>query len=54
METIIEKWEKDFQAEADSINKNGKLLKEEKVAKIATAEAQRIHQSRGLLSKFDS
>ena len=53
METVTEKWEKDFQAKADSINKNGKLLKEEKVAEIATAEAQRIHQSRGLLSKFE-
>ena len=33
METVTEKWEKEFQAVANSINKNVKLLKEEKVAK---------------------
>ena len=53
METLTERWEREFQSVADSINKNGKLLKEEKVAEIARAGAQRIHQSRGLLSKFE-
>ena len=53
METVTEKWQREFQAVANSINKSDKLLKEEKVAEIATAEAQRIHQSRGLLSKFE-
>jgi hypothetical protein len=37
----------------NSINSSGKLLKEEKVAEIARAGAQRIHQSRSLLSKFE-
>jgi hypothetical protein len=53
METVTEKWEKEFQSVVNSINKNGKLLKEEKVAEIATAGAQRIHQSRGLLREFE-
>jgi hypothetical protein len=53
METVTEKWEKEFQAVADSINKNGKLLKEEKVAKIASGGAQMIHRATGLLSTYE-
>ena len=53
METVTERWEKEFQAVADSINKNDKLLKEEKVAKIASGGAQMIHRAAGLLSTFE-
>lgn len=34
MEPVIELWKKEFQAEANLINKNQKFLKEEKAAKI--------------------
>ena len=53
MESVIEQWEKDLQVEANSINKNDKLLKEEKVAKVASARAQMIHRAGGLLNDFE-
>jgi len=40
METTIEQWEKDFLSEEKAIN-NSKLLKEEKVAKVATARTKK-------------
>ena len=52
METSIEQWERDFLVEEKAIN-GSRLLKDEKVAKIASARAQMIHRATGLLSTFE-
>ena len=52
METVIEQWEKEIQADEKAIN-NSTLLKEEKVSKVASARAQMINRARVLLSNFE-
>jgi hypothetical protein len=52
METSIEQWEQDFLAEEKAIN-NSRLLKDEKIAKVASARAQMIRRATGLLSTYE-
>jgi hypothetical protein len=52
METSIEQWERDLLAEEKAIN-NSRLLKDEKIAKVASARAQMIRRATGLLSTYE-
>ena len=52
METSIEQWERDLLAEEKAIN-NSRLLKDEKIAKVASSRAQMIHRATGLLSTYE-
>jgi hypothetical protein len=53
MGTVIENMEKDLLAEEKAINKNDRLLKDEKIAKLASARGQMIRRATVLLSTYE-
>jgi hypothetical protein len=52
MATIIENWQKHLEAEAERINANSELNKDEKVAQIHSSRAQMVRNARVALSDY--
>ncbi len=54
MATIIESWQKHLESEAERINANKELTKDEKAARIHGDRAQMVHRARVMLSDYKS
>ena len=52
MATIIESWQKHLESEAERINANSDLSKDEKVAQIHGDRAQMVHRARVMLGDY--
>ena len=54
MTTIIENWQKHLESQAELINANSELSKDEKAAQIHSDRAQMVHRSRVTLGDYKS